>query len=191
MNVAVIGFCSLGSYVERIASVLNQNHTAFEYPTQNYQIHDADGIRIVYPISVLLGNKTDIIDYIIVVQSKIMIHNDTDIPLLLFKTESVEPYCTVDNPTLTVKKLERLEVKIFFCWRLEQSSKCCDGVRNQTRILYLNLENLKKFEKIWEWECSCSRVENKEKSELCEENKKYGGIFIKEEEEEEEEKEKR
>ena len=33
--------------------------------------------------------------------------------------------------------------------------------------------------------CSCSRVENREKSELCEKNERYGRIFIEEEEEEE------
>jgi hypothetical protein len=72
-------------------------------------IHDADGMRITHPISAILRDKTSIIEGIIVVQSKILIHNDTDIPLLLFKTESVEPYCTVDNPTYIVKKLEKLE----------------------------------------------------------------------------------
>ena len=34
--------------------------------------------------------------------------------------------------------------------------------------------------------CSCSRVENREKSELWEENERYGRIFIEEEEKQEE-----
>lgn len=107
MRVAVIGLCSENSYCYRIASVINHEHTALEFPTQNYRVYDADGMRIVYPISVIIGNHE--VDAIIVVQSKIMIRNNTDIPLLLFKTESVEPYLTVENPSYVIKKLETLE----------------------------------------------------------------------------------
>lgn len=112
MRVAIIGlFSGIGgsSYPYRIASVMNQKHTAYSFPTQDLRSYDPDGMRITYPISAILGFHTEEIEYIIVVQSRIMIHNDTDIPLLLFKTESVEPYCTVDNPTVVVKKLERME----------------------------------------------------------------------------------
>lgn len=112
MRVAVIGlFSSNGgsSYPHRIAGVINHTHTSYCFPTQDLRFYDPDGMRTIYPISVLLGDKTEEIDSIIVVQSRIMIHNDTDKPLLLFKTESVEPYYTVDNPTYVMKKLERME----------------------------------------------------------------------------------
>lgn len=112
MRIAIIGLSAIGgggSYAYRIAAVLNQSHSAYDYPVQDYKVYDADGMRIIYPVSIILGDNTDIIEYIIVVQSRIMIHNDTDIPLLLFKTESVEPYCTVDNPTYIIKKLECME----------------------------------------------------------------------------------
>lgn len=46
------------------------------------------------------------IDYIIVTQSQILIHNDTGIPLILYKQERVDPQGTVDNPTHILKKLE-------------------------------------------------------------------------------------
>ena len=112
MRIAIIGFFTgggLGSYAYRIASVLNHEHTASCYATQMFEIYDGDGMRITYLISNILGDDVDKIEYIIVIQSKILIHNDTDIPLLLFKTESVEPYGTVDNPTVTVKKLETMD----------------------------------------------------------------------------------
>jgi hypothetical protein len=111
MRVAVIGFMATGgleSYATRIANVLNKTHTSYAYPTQNYPAFDGAGMFIYYKISELLGKHLPDIEYIIVVQSKIFIHNDTDIPLLLFKTESVVPEGTVDNPTLTVKKLEEM-----------------------------------------------------------------------------------
>ena len=110
MKIGVVGhFSNDGgeSYPFRIAGVINQKHTAYCFPTQNRRSYDTDGMRIVHPISTIIDGHA--IDAIIAVQSKIMIHNDTDIPLLLFKTESVEPYMTVDNPTHVVKKLESME----------------------------------------------------------------------------------
>lgn len=112
MKVAVVGIASgIGgeSYSYRIAGVINHTHTGYLFPTQDLRSYDPDGMRITYPISAILGDKTEEIDSIIVVQSRILIHNDTSKPLLLFKTESVEPYGTVDNPTYTVKKLERMD----------------------------------------------------------------------------------
>lgn len=112
MRVAVIGVMGNAgnhSYSMRIAEVLNHTHTAYCFPTQNYEPWTADGINRVYPISVILAEHVDKIEYIIVVQSQVWIHNDTDIPLLLFKTENVIPEGTVDNPTIIIKKLETLE----------------------------------------------------------------------------------
>jgi len=112
MKVAVVGIASgIGgeSYSYRIAGVINHTHTGYLFPTQDLRSYDPDGMRITYPISAILGDKTEEIDSIIVVQSRILIHNDTSKPLLLFKTESVEPYGTVDNPTIVVKKLERMQ----------------------------------------------------------------------------------
>jgi len=112
MRVGVIGIMGsggTGSYAMRIGSVLNKQHTAYCFPTQNYEPFDADGMIRTYPISIILDNHVDEIEYIIVVQSQIWLHNDTDIPLLLFKTESVIPDCTVDNPTIVIKKLEKLD----------------------------------------------------------------------------------
>lgn len=111
MKVGVIGMVAdtygNSSYAFRIAAVVNHGHTAYCFGTQELRKHDPDGMRVKYPISVITGNQE--LDYIIVVQSKIWIHNDTDAKLLLFQTESVEPYGTVDNPDITIKKLERMQ----------------------------------------------------------------------------------
>lgn len=114
MKIAIIGIFAGENYCYRMASVINHTNTAYEFPTQNYRVHDPSGMRITYPISILLGNHMDKIEGIIVVQSKIMIKNDTDIPLLLYKTESVEPYMTVENPNYVVKKLETLDDYEFY-----------------------------------------------------------------------------
>jgi len=95
------------SYAYRLAAVINHSYTSYCFPTQELRKHDPDGMRIKYPVSVITNDQE--LDYIIVVQSKICIHNDTNAKLLLFQTESVEPYGTVDNPNVVVKKLERLQ----------------------------------------------------------------------------------
>jgi len=111
MRVGVIGMVAdaygNSSYAYRIAAVVNHGHTAYCYPTQDLRKNDPDGMRIIYPVSILTRDQE--LDFVIVVQSKICIHNDTKAKLLLFKTESVEPYGTVDNADIIIKKLERMQ----------------------------------------------------------------------------------
>ena len=62
--------------------------------------------RRIYNISEFIENVHDLI---IVTQSQIMIYNDTDMPLVLMKTERPDPLGTVQNPTHILKKLEVIQ----------------------------------------------------------------------------------
>jgi len=112
MRIAIIGVIAsggCGSFAYRLATILSHKHTVYEFPTQELDAFDGCMERRVYPISVILGDKTEEIEYIIVTQSHILIHNNTEIPLLLYKQEHVDPLGTVDNATYTLKKLERMK----------------------------------------------------------------------------------
>ena len=107
MKIAVIGYhknLGCGSYAHRIAEVLDKEHEVYRITTSHLPGMDIEGYRLLWRISDLLKGKTP--DYIIVIQSHILITNDTKIPLLLLKTERNDPPGTVENPTYFFKKLE-------------------------------------------------------------------------------------
>lgn len=109
MRLAIIGHIKgfgCGSMAFRLAEIFDKEHTVYRISTTSFPLLDADGYRTIHRISTLLGNKLKITDLIIVTQSHIIIHNDTDIPLILYKQERVDPQGTVDNPTHIIKKLE-------------------------------------------------------------------------------------
>lgn len=112
MRIAVIGHIKgfgCGSMAYRLAEIFDREHTVYRIPVHNFPALNEDGYREIHRISALLGDKVKITDYIVVTQSQILIHNDTKIPLLLYKQERVDPHGTVNNPTFVLKKLEVIE----------------------------------------------------------------------------------
>ena len=109
MKIAIIGYhksFGCGSYPHRIAEVLEKDHTVYRIPTQTIPGQNIQGRRPLYKISELMINLPIGINLIIVVQSHILITNDTKIPLILLKTERMDDPRTVENPTHMLKKLE-------------------------------------------------------------------------------------
>lgn len=98
MRIAVIGNFDKGSYAECLADELNKLHTSYIYHTRELGYDQSKR----HLISDILKDDKDKINLIIVVQSHVLIHNDTDIPLWLYKRELNNP--TVDNPTKVFRK---------------------------------------------------------------------------------------
>lgn len=98
MRIAIIGNYDKGSYAETLALEINKTHTSYIYNTRELGY---DMLKR-HKISDILGKSVPIIDQIIVVQSHALIHNNTDIPLYLYKRELGTP--TVDNPTKVFRK---------------------------------------------------------------------------------------
>ena len=106
MKIAVIGHhksFGCGSIAHRLAEVLKKEHTVYRVPTQTLARLNEEGYERIYNITELIEPCHDLI---IVTQSQIKIYNDTAIPLILIKTERADPYGTVRNPTIILKKLE-------------------------------------------------------------------------------------
>lgn len=98
MRIAIIGNFDQGSYASTLANEVNKAHTAYIFNSRSLGYDQT----IRHNISDILGKQKDIIERIIVVQSHIFIHNDTEIPLLLYKRELGDE--TVDNPTTVLRK---------------------------------------------------------------------------------------
>ena len=93
MRIAIIGNYDTGSYAQYLAAEINKSETTYIYDTRQLGYDQTK----FHKISDVLGRDKDNIEHIIVVQSHAFLHNDTDIPLFLYKRELGNP--TVNNPT--------------------------------------------------------------------------------------------
>ena len=98
MRIAIIGNYDTGSYAQYLAAEINKSETTYIYDTRQLGYDQTK----FHKISDVLGRDKDNIEHIIVVQSHAFLHNDTDIPLFLYKRELGNP--TVNNPTKVFRK---------------------------------------------------------------------------------------
>lgn len=98
MRIAIIGNFDKDSYASVLADELNKKHTAYIFNTRELGYDQSKR----HKISDVLRSSLTKPEYIIVVQSHALLHNDTDIPLYLYKRE-LGPL-TVDNPTKILYK---------------------------------------------------------------------------------------
>lgn len=105
MRIAIIGNFDTGSYAETLAYEINKKHTAYIFNTR-----DLGYEKMRHQISDVIKSMINpTIEKIIVVQSHALFHNDTNIPLYLYKRELGAP--TVDNPTKIMCKYILYEQK--------------------------------------------------------------------------------